>query len=110
VALSFFYSLVRRILEALRVHCMDDAAKDAEILVLRHQLAVRRRQVPRPRFTWPDRALVALLAGLVPRERWRSFLVSPQTILAWHRSLVKKRWTYPHRSPGRRPFPTRPSS
>jgi transposase InsO family protein len=81
---------------------MDAAAKDAEILVLRHQLAVLRRQVARPRFTWSDRALVALLAGLVPREHWRSFLVSPQTILGWHRSLVKKRWTYPHRPPGRR--------
>jgi transposase len=55
---------------------------------------------PSIRFTWSDRALVALLAGLVPREHWRSFLVSPQTILGWHRSLVKKRWTYPHRRPG----------
>src|ERR1035437_1773859 len=80
---------------------MDAAAKDAEILVLRHQLAVLRRQVARPRFTWPDRALVALLAGLVPREHWRSFLASPQTIPGWHRSLVKKRWAYPHRRPGR---------
>jgi transposase len=80
---------------------MDAAAKDAEILVLRHQLAVLRRQVARPRFSWSDRALVALLAGLVPREHWRSFLVSPQTILGWRRSLVKKRWTYPHRRPGR---------
>src|SRR5664279_2250411 len=80
---------------------MDAAAKDAEILVLRHQLAVLHRQVARPRCTWSDRALLALLAGLVPREHWRSFLVSPQTILGWHRSLAKKRWTYPHRRPGR---------
>jgi hypothetical protein len=80
---------------------MDAVAKDAEILVLRHQVAVLRRQVARPRFTWSDRALVALLAGLVPRERWRSFLVRPETILGWHRSLVKKRWTYPSRRPGR---------
>src|ERR1017187_7626683 len=80
---------------------MDAAATDGEILVLRHQLAALRRQVARPRFSWSDRALVALLAGLVPREHWRSFLVSPQTILGWHRSLVKKRWTYPHRRPGR---------
>jgi hypothetical protein len=80
---------------------MDDAAKDEEILVLRHQLAVLSRQVTRPHFTWSDRALVALLAGLVPRERWRPFLVTPQTILGWHRSLVRKRWTYPHRQPGR---------
>jgi transposase len=80
---------------------LDTAAKDVEILVLRHQLAVLRRQVARPHFTWSDRALVAFLAGLVPRERWRSFLVSPQTILGWHRSLVRGRWTYPHRRPGR---------
>jgi transposase InsO family protein len=101
MALSFLYRLVRRVLEVVRVHWLDAVAKDAEILVLRHQLAVVRRQVARPRFTWSDRALVALLAGLVPRRRWRSFLVTPQTILGWHRSLVKKRWTYPHRRPGR---------
>ncbi|HEX3792928.1 MAG TPA: hypothetical protein VHV57_00365 [Acidimicrobiales bacterium] len=59
--------------------------------MLRHQLAVVRRQVARPRFTWSDGALVALLAGLVPRSRWRPFLVTPQTILGWHGSLVKKR-------------------
>ena len=101
MALSFVYLLIRRVLEMLRVHRLDPDAKDAEILVLRHQLAVLRRQVARPRFTWSDRAFVGLLAGLVPRERWGSFLVTPQTILAWHRSLVRKRWTYPHRRPGR---------
>jgi transposase InsO family protein len=105
MALSFLYRLVRRVLEVVRVHQLDTAAKDAEILVLRHQLAVVRRQVARPRSTWSDRALVALLAGLVPRRRWRSFLVTPQTILGWHRSLVKKRWTYPHRRPGRPALP-----
>ena len=105
MALSFLYRLFRRVLEVVRVHWSDTAAKDAEILVLRHQLAVLRRQVARPRFTWSDRALVALLAGLVPRERWGSFLVTPQTILGWHRSLVRKRWTYPHRRPGRPALP-----
>jgi transposase InsO family protein len=105
VALSFLYRLVWRVFEAVRVHRLDAAAKDAEIFVLRHQLAVLRRQVARPRFTWPDRALVSLLAGLVPRERWRSFLVTPQTILGWHRALVRRRWTYPHRRPGRPAVP-----
>ena len=105
MALSFLYCLSRRVLEVVRVHWSDTAAKDAEILVLRHQLAVLRRQVARPRFTWSDRALVALLARLVPRELWGSFLVTPQTILGWHRSLVRKRWTYPHRRPGRPSLP-----
>jgi len=105
VALSFLYRLIRRVIEVGRVHRMDAVAKDAEILVLRHQVAVLRRQVARPRFTWSDRALVALLAGLVPRERWRSFLVRPEMILGWPRSLVKKRWTYPSRRPGRPSIP-----
>jgi hypothetical protein len=105
VALSFLYRLSRRVLEVIRVHWSDTAAKDAEILVLRHQLAVLRRQVARPRFTWSDRALVALVARLVPRELWGSFLVTPQTILGWHRSLVRRRWTFPHRRAGRPAIP-----
>ena len=63
-----------------RIHQMDGVAKDAEILVLRHQLALLQRQVARPRFTWSDRALVSALARLVPRERWACFLVTPETI------------------------------
>ena len=105
MALSFLYRSFRRVLEVVRVHWSDTAAKDAEILVLRHQLAVLRRQVTRPRFTWSDRALVALQARLVPRERWASFLVAPQTILEWHRSVVRRRWTFPHRRPGRPALP-----
>jgi len=70
VALSFFYRLVRRVAEAVRIHQMDGVAKDAEILVLRHQLAVLQLQVARPRFTWSGRTLVIALARLVPRERW----------------------------------------
>jgi putative transposase len=105
VALSFLYRLARHVAELLRIHRKDAAAKDAEVLVLRHQLAVLRRQVARPRFSWSDRALVATLAKLVPRERWAAFLVTPETILRWHRALVRRRWTYPHRGPGRPPVP-----
>ncbi len=105
MALSFLYRLVRRFAEAVRIHQMDGVAKDAEILVLRYQLAVLQRQGTRPRFTWPDRAIVSALARLVPRERWTSFLVTPETILRWHRALVRRRWTYPHRKPGRPAFP-----
>jgi transposase InsO family protein len=101
VALSFLYRFVYRVLEAIRIHRMDEVAKDAEILVLRHQLAVLQRQAARPRFSWSDRALVGALARLVPRERWAAFLVTPETILRWHRALVRRRWTYPHRSHGR---------
>jgi transposase InsO family protein len=105
VALSFLYRLVRRVVDFVLVHRMDDLAKDAEILLLRHQLAVLRRQASRPRFSWTDRALVATLARFVPRERWAAFLITPETILRWHRALVRRHWTYPHRRPGRPRLP-----
>jgi hypothetical protein len=100
VVLSFLYRLVHRTFGLLGLAGRDTFAKDAEILVLRHQVAVLRRQVGRARFTWSDRALIALLAGLIPRERWTAFLVTPKTILDWHRRLVARRWTYPHRRSG----------
>ena len=105
MALSFLYRLVRHVVELLRILRMDDAAKDAEILVLRHQLAVLQRQVARPHLTWSDRAVIAMLAKLIPRERWAAFLVTPETILRWHRTLLRRRWTYPHRRPGRPALP-----
>lgn len=103
MALSFLYRLVHRAFGFARLLPTDGFAKDAEVLVLRHQLAVLRRQLARPRFTWSDRALIALLADLVPRERWTAFLVTPKTILDWHRRLVRRHWTYPHRRVGRPP-------
>src|SRR5664280_1620851 len=71
-------------------------AKDVEVAVLRHQLAVLGRQVTRPRYTPTDRMLLASLARLLSRERWGIFLVTPATLLRWHRELVAHRWTYPH--------------
>jgi putative transposase len=105
VALSFLSRLIHRVVGVVRIHRMDAAAKDAEILVLRQQLAVLRRQVARPQFRWGDRALVAALAGWVPRDRWAVFLVTPERVLRWRRDLVRRRWTYPHRRPGRLPLP-----
>jgi hypothetical protein len=77
-------------------------AKDVEIAVLRHQLGVLRRQVNRPRYTTSDRMVLAWLARLLPRERWAVFLVTPGTLLRWHRELVARRWTYPHTATGPR--------
>ena len=69
--------------------------KDVEIVVLRHQLAVLHRQVARPRYAPTDRLILATLARLLPRERWSGFLVTPATLLRWHRELVRRRWTHP---------------
>jgi len=81
-----------------------DAAKDLELLVLRHQLAVLRRQTPRPRLEPADRALLAAVSRVLPRSRWSCFFVQPETLLRWHRRLVAGRWTYPHRQTGRPPL------
>ncbi len=76
-------------------------AKDVEIAVLRHQLMVVGRQVARPRYEPADRLVLAMLARLLPRERWPVLLVTPATLLRWHRELVARRWTYPAIGRGR---------
>jgi hypothetical protein len=83
-----------------------DAAKDLEILVLRHQLTVLRRQTPRPRLKPADRALLAAVSRVLPRSHWSCFFVKPDTLLRWHRRLVAGAWTYPHRQTGRPPLDT----
>ncbi|MCU1662968.1 MAG: hypothetical protein JWR58_3033 [Pseudonocardia sp.] len=82
-----------------------DAAKDIEILVLRHQLAVLHRKTPRPRMSWGDRAFIAALVRRLPRHRRIGLFATPATILRWHRRLVARHWTTHHRQPGRPTIP-----
>ncbi|HZA80174.1 MAG TPA: helix-turn-helix domain-containing protein [Actinomycetes bacterium] len=88
-------------MQALVLLARGDAAKDLEILVLRHQLTVLSRQISRPRFEPADRALLAAVSRMLPRSAWSCFLVKPDTLLRWHRRLVAGAWTYPQRHTGR---------
>jgi putative transposase len=106
MALSLLYLMTCRLLGILLGRFQSEHAKDVEIAVLRHQLAVLRRQVTRPEFQPADRAFLAALARALPRRRWSIFLVTPDTILRWHRRLVTRKWTQPYRRGGRRRWPT----
>jgi transposase len=104
VVWSFVYLTLRRSLELVTLCFRSAEAKEIEVLVLRHELVVLRRQHPRPRLQPTDRALLAALSRLLPRARWSVFLVRPETLLRWHRRMVRRRWTYPTASNGRPPI------
>ena len=99
------YLLLARVLSWLTLLARSEAAKDVEILVLRHEVAMLRRHHPSPRLNCVDRALLsALNPRQMPVELRRLRLVSPRTLLRWHAQLVARRWTYPRRQPGRPPI------
>ena len=96
------YLILVRLVGWMALLARSAASKDAELLVLRQEVAVLRRQDPKPKLDWADRIVIAALARLLPRPLRMSRLVTPDTLLRWHRRLVRWRWTYPRRA-GRPP-------
>jgi putative transposase len=105
VVWSYVYLALGRVFELVMLCCRSAEAKEIEILVLRHELTVLRRQHPRPRLEPKDRALLAALSRRLPRARWSVFLVKPETLLDWHRRMVRHRWIYRSAPRGRPPVP-----
>lgn len=89
VAVKLIYQLILKIFAWLALLAGNDAANQAEILALRHEVEILRRQVEKPKPSWTDRAVLAALARLLPRELRAHRIVTPATLLAWHRRLVK---------------------
>ena len=106
MTLSFLYRAFRRVLQLIRLVVRNDTDLAVEVVMLRHEVAVLRRQVHRPALEAPDRAVLAALARLLPRRPLGRFFVKPDTLLRWHRDLVAKHWTYPRSRPGRPGVPT----
>jgi transposase len=101
---SFAYLVVRNLFALVWLLARPRRSKELELLLLRHELAILRRQASRPRLTRADRVLFAVPTRPLPRPEWAHLPVKPETVSRWHRQLVARRWTYPHRRPGRPPL------
>ena len=98
---ALFYAIIRC---GLRMNVISSDT-EAEVLVLRHELAVLRRQIKRPKLRRRDKLFLSAMSRMLPRERWAAFIVTPATLVRWHRELVRRKWTYRHRrGPGRPPI------
>jgi transposase InsO family protein len=102
--MSFVYLVACRLFTLVLLVARGDRSKELELLLLRHELSILRRQARRPRLTENDRLLLAALSRVIPRRSWRAFFVTPETLLRWHRRIVARRWTYRHRPAGRPPI------
>ena len=102
VSLRLMYLILQQVLGLVLLLSRTSSTKDIELLVLRHEVAVLRRANPRPRLEWADRAVFAALIRRLPTRLRGHRLITPGTIVRWHRHLVRRRWTYPNR-PGRPP-------
>ena len=103
MAVRLLYLILLRVLGWITSLTRSEASKDAEILVLRHQLLVLRRQAGAPKPSWAGRAIISALVRRIARTRRLRLFVTPRTLLRWHADLVKRRWTYPKPELGRPP-------
>jgi len=101
--ISLCYIVLQRVLQLVCLRFRSAASQELEIIVLRHELTILRRRVRRPAFLSADRMFLAAASRLLPKGRWSAFLVTPATLLRWHRRMVAPHWTYPRRA-GRPPI------
>jgi putative transposase len=104
LVLSIVYTLAQRMFSLVLLRLRSERSKDLELVVLRHELSILRRQVARPQLSDADRVFLSAASRLLPRWRWPAFVVTPETLLRWHRKLVARRWTYPRHGAGRPPI------